>query len=318
MKGFYRIDFLGGTLDLPPFYEYFPVIVVNAALQQSLEVILKPRKKNILWKRDQNVKEQSLKDLLTKKQPDLLERLLKAFVEITYLDSNFGLEITINGDFKVGSGLAGSSALAIAFLKALVVFFKKNIEMIQVAQSIEVRILQQGVAGFQDYYPAYYGGFLALKPSYGLIQREQLYTQGLIHFLKKNIVLAFSGVQRKSGAENWKIYKAFFDGDKKIRKALEKLAEISVEGYEALKKKNYSLFLEKVFEDGFLRKKTFLGFEPENITPLRKKIKDVKFCGAGGGGYFIASSQMRQSIYQDQIVEFDFQEPLDLSQEGIS
>lgn len=310
MKASYRIDFLGGTLDLPPFSEIYPSVVINAALNHGISVeISSLNEKNIHWIAHSQKKE-SIDDFWQSKKLNFIQKILKSFLEIQHIKLSDGLKIICRTDLSIGSGLAGSSALAIAFLKELSSFFKVSIDIIKYAKIIEASWLLQPATGFQDYYPAYYGGILSLKYSYENIQVEQLYLEGLSTFLQKNIALCYSGISRRSDLQNWNIYKRYFEGDKKIRKVFEQLAKISWEGLEAIHKKNYSEFIDKVFEDGFLRKKYFANFEPQEINPIRKKIKNLKFCGAGGGGYFLAPIEISNTMYREKVINFSFLKPL--------
>ena len=310
MKASYRIDFLGGTLDLPPFSEIYSSVVINAALNHGISVEISSLDTLIIHWVTSSEKKESINTIFQSKQLNFLQKILKSFLEIQKISLNQGLKILCKTDLSIGSGLAGSSALAIAFLKELSFFFKVSIDVIKYAKIIEASWLLQPATGFQDYYPAYYGGLLSLNYFYGDIQVEQLYSEELSSFLQKNIALCYSGISRRSDLQNWNIYKRYFEGDKKIRKVFEQLAKISLEGLEAIHKKNYSEFIDKVFEDGFLRKKYFANFEPQEVNPIRKKIKNLKFCGAGGGGYFLAPIEISNTMYREKVVNFSFLKPL--------
>ena len=62
----------------------------------------------------------------------------------------------------------------------------------------------------RDYYPALYGGILALAPGKYSVEVEQLYTEKLKLFFEKRITLVYSGELRFSAINNWEVYKDFF------------------------------------------------------------------------------------------------------------
>ena len=169
----------------------------------------------------------------------------------------FGLRSNIRLDLKsgapAGSGLGGSSAMGVTLYKALckMTGYKLDIdEAVLKVKSVEGRILNRGVPGYQDYFPAVMGGILSLKGIPGKIDHEQLYTEELRDYLEKHITLIYSGISRNSGINNWDVYKSFFDGDESIRVSLAKIAEISFKTYQSIKKNNYSDLLELIGSEG--------------------------------------------------------------------
>ena len=199
-------------------------------------------------------------------------------------------------------------------------------QIVQKVKGVEGRILNQGVAGYQDYYPALTGGILALKGIPGEVLCEQLYSNELREFLESHLTLVYSGLSRNSGINNWEVYKGFFDGVFHARSGLQRISEISQQFYLDLKSENYSSLLHLIGEEGEARKQLAPGIVPDRVSEFHKELKDsnhcygIKMCGAGGGGCFIVShgkdqgdkvKQMAKS-FDFRPLEFHIETPLEL------
>ena len=85
---------------------------------------------------------------------------------IKELEIRDGFTLTISSNAPTGSGLGGSSSMGCVVYRSLCQHFNFNFdphEAISFIQRVESKILGQGPAGYQDYYPAYFGGILALE-----------------------------------------------------------------------------------------------------------------------------------------------------------
>ena len=115
--------------------------------------------------------------------------------------------------------------------------------VLKTVKDIESRILNQGIAGYQDHHPALYGGVLALLPTVGDITVEQLYTDELKKYLESHITLIFSGKSRLSGMNNWEVYKGFFDKNESIRAGLQEISQISLRPFSRSSKNHTKISL---------------------------------------------------------------------------
>src|SRR6185295_15121401 len=132
-------------------------------------------------------------------------------------------------DAPRGSGLGGSSALAITLVRALSEISGHALEgeeLIFLVRDLETRLL--GVpAGIQDYYPPVYGGLGSLHLNPGKPARHALQTS--VHDLGAHMLLHYTGIAHFSGTNNWELYKRQVEKKKKVDKGLRRIAEISVE-----------------------------------------------------------------------------------------
>jgi D-glycero-alpha-D-manno-heptose-7-phosphate kinase len=183
-----------------------------------------------------------------------------------------------------------------------------RIEAIQKVNGIEALIIDCP-AGYQDYYPALFGGVLGLIPKPGTVLVEQLYNDELKNVLENNITLVYSGETRNSGINNWEVYKAFFNKEAHVRHGLGEIAKLSYQALQAIHEKNYEALIPLIAAEGEERRKLFPGIMTSNMNQLQMVLKEqsqhfgMKICGAGGGGCFLITHRVGDREYLDQLLE---------------
>lgn len=330
-QGSVRVDLVGGTLDLDPINRILPnVKTLNVATSLKAVAVIEPNNSNelIIHSKDYDKKYQY--HILDLKEENFIDdSFFKEMNFVAQVVSTFnidhGLTISLSSGAPAGSGLGGSSAMAITLYKGLLKFFKMDLDIHQIVhrvKNIEGRILRKGIPGYQDYYPALTGGILSLTGNYKGIDFEQLYNLDLKDFLEKNLMLVYSGISRNSGINNWEVYKAFFDGDKKVVKGLTDIAQISHDCYLAIKNKNFDKIPKLIQQEGAIREELFVNIVPEEVKSLNeilvknKLSSGIKMCGAGGGGCFLIitnnHNQVRKYVEENGMKELAFiiEEPL--------
>lgn len=332
LNGSVRIDLLGGTLDLSPINLIIPnVVTVNMAVSLKAHVSLalkdEPGVLRIISQDYQKTYSCEWKQLKAEKSK---EKDLSFILEIVDLFANDfngrSAEITLRSNAPAGSGLGGSSAMGVTLYKCLCQNLGRKFDendCIKIVRSIEEKILSRGVAGYQDYYPALYGGILALHPSYDGIEVEQFFDKELSLELQNGLTLVYSGVSRNSGINNWQVYKSFFDQENKVDSGLRNIAEISWRGYQFLKKRNVEALLKCIAKEGEIRELLFSDIVPAQVKTLYLKLQKkypnlgLKMCGAGGGGCFLLvhSPEQKESLKNDikessvEILDFSITQP---------
>jgi D-glycero-alpha-D-manno-heptose-7-phosphate kinase len=301
-QGSVRVDLVGGTLDIEP----INLIIKNVV---TLNVATGLKATATLIKTDFDGVEIISKDYnKSYKYPsaDLTEDRVvysREFQEMTFVlqilrlfNITKNLRLELSSGAPAGSGLGGSSAMGVTLYKALCHFtgtsYERDTAVLRV-KSVESRILNQGVAGYQDYFPALTGGVLAVKGIEGRINVEQLYTPELKEVLESHLTLIYSGQSRASGINNWEVYKGFFDKKPEVVEGLTRIADISHGMYLALKNKDWDKMLSYIAQEGEAREKLFPGITTDKIRQFTSELKKdgnvlgLKMCGAGGGGCFI-------------------------------
>lgn len=320
-SGSVRVDLVGGTLDIEPINLILEnVITLNVAtsLKANVELIKtdfdgveihsKDYSKTYSWSSSELTRHNVLFTDMFKEMSFVLQ-ILQLF------NINSKLKINLSSGAPAGSGLGGSSAMGVTLYKALCEFTGRDFNVstaVQRVKGVESRILNQGVAGFQDYYPALTGGILGIVGREGYIEVEQLYQTELKSYLEKHLSLIYSGQSRASGINNWEVYKGFFDKNSKVIAGLKKIAAISHETYQAIKAKNYAEVIKLIAAEGAAREELFPTISTDKIKDFVSSVKKdsgvfgTKMCGAGGGGCFLLVHDGKsQDIITKKAAEFE-------------
>lgn len=301
--GSVRVDLVGGTLDIHPIQLILPnVVTINVATSLKAKVLLEKTGTDYIeihsndYDKDYRFSRSEIMQFENEfsnyfHEMKFICLILKSFQVFS------GVKLSLQSGSPAGAGLGGSSAMGITLAKALNRYCETNLtqaELFKQVQAIECRILNQGVAGYQDYWPALKGGVLAIHPDFQDVRVEQMYSQDLIQFLESHMTLVYSGQTRQSGINNWEVYKGFFDGNAMMRQGLSDIAQISHGVYQALTSQDYQQVLAGVAQEGEARAKLFPNIATESIKNFYAElcstipeVSGLKMCGAGGGGCFL-------------------------------
>jgi D-glycero-alpha-D-manno-heptose-7-phosphate kinase len=298
-----RIDLAGGTLDLWPLYLlHEEALTINVAIDiyTSARIMPLAEKRIELISKDQksSVKAEDLHSLGSSNLP-LLARLVQFFKPAQ------GFILETNSMAPAGSGLGGSSALAIAVAGALNQFTQRGFskeELVGIARDTEAQVL--GIpTGEQDYYAAMYGGLHAWRFGVGSVKHETFDVPPAE--IEKRLLLYYSGVPRNSGINNWQVFKNRIDQDANTIQCLQKIRDESSRLNESLLRKDWNTFHNAISEEWQARKRLV----PTITTPEIEEIMEVtghngafggKVCGAGGGGclFVTMEPEARDRIYE--------------------
>ena len=300
--GSVRVDLVGGTLDIEPINLIIKnVVTLNVAtgLKASVSLTKTAFDGVEIHSADYNKNYKYTSSELTE------DRVVysRDFAEMSFVlqilrlfNINSHIKLELSSGAPAGSGLGGSSAMGVTLYRALCNFTGENYDRHRAVlrvKAVESRILNQGMAGYQDYFPALTGGVLAVKGIEGEIKIEQLYSDELKEVLETHLTLISSKQSRASGINNWEVYKGFFDKKPEVIEGLTRIADISHQTYEALKSKNWDKMLNLIALEGLEREKLFPGISTDKIRQFTSDLKKngnvigLKMCGAGGGGCFI-------------------------------
>ena len=292
-----RVDLAGGTMDLWPLYLFHPgAVTVNFAVNilTRCRVTRLPEKKIRLKSIDTKTEEEfpSFEHLCSARK---FKHPLAAYL-VRFFAPEGGFEVETHSESPAGAGISGSSALMIATTAALARYTGKKLDREQIrviAQNVEAQLIKVPT-GCQDYYPALYGGVSAIH----------LDPDGIHHAavrvapeeLDRRFVLVYTGAPRKSGINNWEVFKAHINGDKKIFHNFERIGEIARAMHHALSLADWKQVAKLLREEWKLRKTN----APKISTPMIEKLVAValrqgalaaKVCGAGGGGCLVVLTE---------------------------
>src|SRR5712692_7080360 len=264
-----RADLAGGTMDLWPLYLFHPgALTLNFAVNILTTCRISPLKGRRIHLRslDTRREEQFLSfDALRRARRfrlPLAARLLQFFAP------KEGLLMETDSESPAGAGISGSSALMIASTAALARFTDRNLTLEQmrvIAQNVEAQIIQVPT-GCQDYYPALYGGVSSIHLDADGIHREAVPVTP--EEIESRFVLAYTGAPRQSGINNWEVLKAHINGDKRVFRNFERIAEIAGGMHRALVHSDWDELARLLREEWKLRRTNAPGIS----TPLIDKL----------------------------------------------
>jgi galactokinase/mevalonate kinase-like predicted kinase len=211
----------------------------------------------------------------------------------------FACQVEYESEIPLRSGLAGSTALVVALLKALLAWqgeFPNAYRLAEMARYIELNHLKV-VCGYQDAYMCTFGGMNYMdfrgKQFYREAEAELMATieplasyLGLLPF-----VLGFTGVQHSSGAVHKPIRERWLEGEPKVVEGYERITEIARIGKKALLLEDWTLMADLMNENHAIQRE--LGGSGESnerliAAALEAGAPAAKLAGAGDGGTIIA------------------------------
>jgi D-glycero-alpha-D-manno-heptose-7-phosphate kinase len=281
-----RVDLAGGTLDIWPVYLFHPgALTVNVAIDRRAWCRVELGGDGIeIHSKDtlQKTRGRDVSEVLAQGRLTLAAHVLRA------LGVETGARVSTQSRVPAGSGLGGSSALAVAIAGAVARATGRTLatdEIWPLTRDAEARAI--GVpTGIQDYHPALRGGALAIHLGAGAVRVERLAADPAR--IEESLLLVDGGATRFSGINNWEVFKGQIDGDARVRDSLAAIAATAARVHERLNAGCYEDVVELVAEEWEARKR----LAPGVTTPEIDRIVDVvrragggaKVCGAGGGG----------------------------------
>jgi D-glycero-alpha-D-manno-heptose-7-phosphate kinase len=285
-----RIDLAGGTLDIWPLYLFHPgAVTVNCAVTRHARCVVetRPGRTIELVSTDTGRRERfaSLEALARSKR----YRLPLVAHLVRHFRPKGGLRVETNSEAPAGAGLGGSSAMAVALCAALDRLTGAGlgrIGWIHTSRDVEAVVIG-APAGTQDHYPAAFGGVAALHLETGGERRESLPTDPAE--LERRLVLCYTGKPRQSAINNWRVFVAHMNGDRRVRRNLGAIAAVARGMRQAISGGDWTEAGRLMREEWNFRRRNL----PTISTPVIDRIIGVarrrgalagKVCGAGGGG----------------------------------
>lgn len=200
-----------------------------------------------------------------------------------------GFRLTTDSEAPAGAGIGGSSAMAVAIAAALDRLVGAGLDpvgWIHAARDVECRVL--GVpTGTQDHYPPAFGGAAAIEFPIGGERRVALRVD--LGALERRLVLAYTGKPRNSGINNWEVFRAHVEGDRRVVGNLERIAAVAAAMRAAIESARWSEAGRLMREEWSFRRRNLPTISTPAIDRIiararRNGALGGKVCGAGGGG----------------------------------
>ncbi|HWF07085.1 MAG TPA: hypothetical protein VG297_01415 [Bryobacteraceae bacterium] len=299
-----RVDLAGATLDIWPLYLFHDkVVTVNFAVNRYTHCQIETREdaRIVLRSRDLAREETygSFDELYRAKR----YRLPLLALLVRFFQPAMGLTVESSSEAPAGAGISGSSALMIAAAAALnrITGRRYSLEKLrEIAQNVEAQVIRVPT-GSQDYYPAMYGGVSAIEHgAAGIVRRNVAANTAM---LDERFVLAYTGVPRNSGINNWEVMKGHIDGDRAIHRNFNRIASLAAAMRAAVERNEWDEAGRLMREEWTARRKNAPGISTLLIDQLvaatrRAGSIGAKACGAGGGGcvVFLVNSGAKQKV----------------------
>jgi D-glycero-alpha-D-manno-heptose-7-phosphate kinase len=280
-----RIDLAGGTIDIWPLYLFHDgASTVNVAISLRAHARLEPFADGVLLRSIDTNRE--TRAATWSELPD------DGLPLLTFLARHYRLQnaaLITRGESPAGAGIAGSSALTIAACGALSQWTHRSSDpndLLNVAMNVECQTIRVPT-GVQDYRPALYGGVAAIELGVSGIHRVGLDVDA--RALEERLVLAYTGVPRHSGTNNWEIIKRHLDGDRTVFDCFERIRDTAVAMRQALERGDWAEVGRQIAAEWDNRKRLAPGVTTPEIDDLMRRASvagatAAKVCGAGGGG----------------------------------
>ena len=288
-----RADLAGGTIDLWPLYLFHPgAMTLNFAVNILTTCRITPLKGKAIHVRSLDTGKEEAFESFAEVSARNKFRLPIAGRLLQFFAPKEGALIETDSESPAGAGISGSSALMIATTAALARFTSRHLTLEQmrvIAQNVEAQIIEVPT-GCQDYYPALYGGISAIRLDADGIHREAVPIAP--EEIESRFVLAYTGAPRKSGINNWEVFKEHINGNRRVFRNFEQIAAIAAAMHQALVAGKWDEVAQLLRDEWKLRRSNAPGI----TTPLIDKLISVagkhggraaKVCGAGGGGCVI-------------------------------
>jgi D-glycero-alpha-D-manno-heptose-7-phosphate kinase len=299
-----RVDLAGGTIDIWPLYLFHPgASTVNFAinLRASCRIETRDDGRIVLESRDRKVSFETelaaIEDLIREERLELISKLVHFF------KPTVGFHLVAHSEAPAGAGLAGSSALNIACVGALNKLVGDRYserKFVTIAANVETTVIRVP-AGFQDYYPALYGGVNSVHFRADGIEREKLSINE--ETLERRISICYTGEPRMSGTNNWEITKNHIDGDPELFRLFDGIRDSAARVRGALLANDWREVSETMRAAYPGRKRLAPGVTTPHMDMLVEKAlangaEAAKVCGAGGGGCiaFLCAEGRRQDV----------------------
>ena len=300
------VDLAGGTIDIWPLYLFHPnAMTVNFALSLRARVRIETRddERIILESQDRGERfETSLDRIDELAREPRLELVSKI---VNFFRPAKGFHLVAHSEAPDGAGISGSSALAIALIGALNRLVGNRYEerkFINLAANLETTVIKVP-AGFQDYYPAFYGSTSCVHFNVDEIEREYLPIDE--SQLERRFVICYTGEPRLSGINNWEVFKRHIDGDPDLFAIFDRIRDAAVAMRHALLANDWNAVAETMRAAYPNRKRLAPTITTPHMDMLVEKAlasgaQAAKICGAGGGGCiaFLCNPERKKSVEQ--------------------
>jgi D-glycero-alpha-D-manno-heptose-7-phosphate kinase len=299
-----RISFSGGGSDLTYYFINNKGIVLHSAISLYAHSTLIPSSgseiKIISHDIDKIEIYSSLSELIDSPHKGLLSSV------ISVIRPEFGFELFVHSDFPVGSGLGGSSAVAISVVSVFNELRMDKWSTYEVSElAFQAERLCFGVdGGWQDQYASAFGGFnlIEFDGKQNLVHQLRL-ADALLDELEECFVLCDTGIKHDSGKLHSIQRLEYEKVDHKLQ--VDQMVKLSRQMHEFLIRADLKAFGECLHQAWVLKRDLSSAISNSKIdeiynVALQAGASGGKLLGAGGGGFFLffILPRYRSAVYK--------------------
>lgn len=220
---------------------------------------------------------------------------LSESLNLELLKEDIAKGLWFNSNIPLGHGVGSSGALC----AALYARYAKDFEVKEIYSSEELRFLQDQMALMESYYHGTSSGLDCLislvnkcaliyeRNKVKVVHRPDLKEFGHFYLYETHLIRKTSPLVHQ--------FLADYDSDENFRAEFERFVELSDALIESTLNYDIDSFQQKFYDISKLQYLNFSNMIPSTIQKfwlegLESKEHFVKFCGAGGGGFFIVYS----------------------------
>jgi D-glycero-alpha-D-manno-heptose-7-phosphate kinase len=285
-----RVDIAGGTLDIWPLYLWHHgARTVNAAVTLRATTTVTPIARGIeIVSIDTGARASAehVDAIDAHDHTRLVVQILKA------LGVSAGVRIETTSRVPAGSGLGGSSTLAVTIAAAMAGSMSRELaprDLRQLVRDAEAQVINVPT-GIQDYEAAIHGGVLDIALNPGEIETRRLVEDE--SFVEDRILLVDAGVTRFSGLNNWEMFKAQIDNVGEVRSLFAEIVGAARDACAAICAEDEGGLCRAVSREWAARRSLAPGVATPEVDAIVETATArggaAKVCGAGGGGVILA------------------------------
>lgn len=299
-----RVDFGGGTLDLPFFAEKEKGATLNCSIAKYGYASIKLNHKQLeINSLNYNEVTKVPLPITYNGHLDLLKSAFK------YTDFKEKATLTTYHEMVPHSRLGTSSSISVAVLGAVLAWQRKKLSRAKIsdmATMMERNELHMD-NGPQDQYAAAMGGILMLRYDGPKTTCEIVKVKPEVYYeLEKNMILCYLDSDEVAGDVNHETVEGYERGDKRVVTAIKNIKKITFDMYKALKKGDLDSFANLLNEENKNREL----LNKDIVTPTCQKYikiglaggaRAAKILGAGAGGtlLFYAKENQREKLIRE-------------------
>ena len=296
-KAPFRVSFGGGGTDMAPYCMDHGGCVISTTIDRHVYVSIVPREDKLVRVQSPSTNKETSFKFGDRNYSENFE-LFKGI--INHLNIEDGFDIVMHSELPPGSGMGGSSSLAVALIGAFNEYYDFQLNPHQIAQKAfdveRIELEQKG--GYQDQFAASYGGFNFIEFTNQVKVTPIKTSEEMKNELHYRFILCYVGGSHFSSDIQDEVLKGYTFERKSYMEAMQELKDVAhamrnvVESQDTGKLSSFGELMHR----GWLAKKSLSSkISNKNIENFYLVSKEFgvlggKLLGAGGGGHLLLFS----------------------------